>query len=132
MRTLGAAIVESQSAQVEQMQAWLDEWYPDAAPADYDPMMRDLSGLSGDALDRAFLADMVPHHMAAVMMSQQLLVRDLAEHPEVAALAQDIRDAQRVEIMRMVRWSHAWFGTAGFPSHHGFPMARMMRGWDAG
>jgi uncharacterized protein (DUF305 family) len=132
MRRLGATIVEGQSAQVEQMQAWLDEWYPDAEPADYDPMMRDLSGLSGDALDRAFLADMVPHHMAAVMMSQQLLVRGLAEHDEVAALARDIRDAQRLEIMRMARWSHAWFGTAGFVSHRGFPMARMMRGWSAG
>ena len=130
MRRLGEAIVAGQSAQVAQMQAWLDEWYPDAQPADYDPMMRDLGDLSGDALDRTFLADMVPHHMAAVMMSQQLLVRDLAEHAEVAALAQDIRDAQRVEIMRMVGWSHAWFGTAGFPSHHGFPMTRMMGGWD--
>jgi uncharacterized protein (DUF305 family) len=131
MRRLGAAIVESQGAQVEQMQAWLDEWYPDAEAADYEPMMRDLSGLSGDALDRAFLADMVPHHMAAVMMSQQLLVRGLAEHPEVASLARDIRDAQRVEIVRMVRWSHTWFGTSGLPAHHGFPMTRMMRGWDA-
>jgi uncharacterized protein (DUF305 family) len=129
MRQLGAAIVESQSAQVAQMQAWLDEWYPDAEPADYQPMMRDLGGLSGDALDRAFLADMVPHHMAAVMMSQQLLVRGLAEHPEVATLARDIRDAQRVEIMRMVRWSHEWFGTAGFPAHRGFAMSRMMRDW---
>lgn len=123
MRALGQSIVESQSAQVAQMQAWLDEWYPDAQPADYEPMMRDLSGLSGDALDRAFLEDMVPHHMAAVMMSQQLLVRGLAEHPQVAALARDIRDAQRVEIVQMVRWSHEWFGTAGFP------MARMMGGW---
>ena len=36
-------------------------------------MMRDLSGLSGDRLDRTFLEDMIGHHMAAVTMSQRLL-----------------------------------------------------------
>ena len=49
--------------------------------------MRDLSGLSGDALDEAFLIDMIPHHMVAVMMSQRLLMHGDAEHDEVDALA---------------------------------------------
>ncbi|WP_433429297.1 DUF305 domain-containing protein [Nonomuraea sp. CA-141351] len=48
------------------------------------PQMRDLSRLSGDALDETFLQDMIPHHMVAVMMSQQLLASGRAEHPEVA------------------------------------------------
>ncbi len=74
MRALGARIVSSQTTQVEQMEAWLDQWYADE-PADtaYEPMMRDLSGLSGDRLDRTFLEDMIGHHMAAVTMSQRLL-----------------------------------------------------------
>ena len=59
MRALGEAIVESQSAQVEQMGAWLAAWYPGAAEPDYEPMMSDLGGLSGDRLDRVFLRDMV-------------------------------------------------------------------------
>ncbi|MCK9823610.1 DUF305 domain-containing protein [Nocardioides cavernae] len=109
MRAFGERIVEAQSAQVVQMQAWLDEWYGDDSPdADYDPMMRDLSGLSGDRLDRTFLEDMVWHHMAAVMMSQHLLVSGLVEHDEVAALARDIRDEQRAEIVQMRRWLADW------------------------
>ena len=110
MRDFGERIVEAQSAQVEQMQAWLAEWYPDeSTDADYDPMMRDLSGLSGDRLDRTFLEDMVWHHMAAVMMSQHLLVSGLVEHDEVAHLAADIRDDQRAEIVQMRAWLRDWF-----------------------
>ena len=110
MRDFGEAIVSSQSAQVSQMQQWLDEWYPDRgeAPA-YDPMMRDLEDLSGDQLDRVFLEDMVGHHMAAVMMSQRLLMQDLAEHDEVADLAEDIRDEQHAEIFQMQQWLREWW-----------------------
>lgn len=110
MRAFGLRIIESQSAQVEQMQAWLDEWYPDRSDdVDYDPMMRDLDDLSGDDLDEAFLTDMIGHHMGAVMMSQQLIVRDLADHPAVERLAVDIRDEQTREIAMMRRWLRDWF-----------------------
>jgi uncharacterized protein (DUF305 family) len=110
MRAFGARIIESQSAQVEQMQAWLDEWYADRPDqVDYDPMMRDLDDLSGDELDEAFLSDMIGHHMGAVMMSQQLLVRDLADHAAVDRLAEDIRDEQSREIAMMQRWLRDWF-----------------------
>ncbi len=110
MRAFGTRIIESQSAQVEQMQAWLDTWYADRShEVDYDPMMRDLGGLSGDELDEAFLSDMIGHHMGAVMMSQQLIVRDLADHPAVERLAADIRDEQTREIAMMRRWLGDWF-----------------------
>jgi uncharacterized protein (DUF305 family) len=113
MRDFGEEIVEVQSAQVAQMRAWLAEWYPDdSAEVDYEPMMRDLSRLSGDRLDRTFLEDMVGHHMAAVMMSQHLLASRLVEHDEVADLAADIRDDQHAEIFRMRTWLRDWFGTS--------------------
>ena len=111
MRELGRSIVAGQSAEVEQMRGWLARWYPDySTTTDYEPMMRDLEGLSGDQLDRVFLEDMIGHHMAAVMMSQQLLARDLAEHPEVAALARSISRSQHREILTMRRWLWEWFG----------------------
>ncbi len=48
------------------MRSWLAAWYPEADhDAEYQPMMRDYSGLSGDDLDLAFLQDMIPHHMVA-------------------------------------------------------------------
>jgi uncharacterized protein (DUF305 family) len=83
----------------------------------YEPMMRDLSALSGDALDQAFLEDMIPHHMMAVMMSQQLLNARLVVHPEVAPFAASIRDTQRREIQMMSAWLREWFGVT--TSHGG-------------
>jgi uncharacterized protein (DUF305 family) len=111
MRRFGERIVEAQSAQVAQMESWLHAWYPDeSTDVDYEPMMRDLTGLSGDRLDRTFLEDMVWHHMAAVMMSQHLLASRLAEHDEVADLAADVRDDQHAEILQMRGWLRDWFG----------------------
>lgn len=111
MRDFGRAIVASQTAQIDQMQEWLADWYPErSGQVDYEPMMRDLTGLEGDRLDRAFLQDMIWHHMGAVMMSQQLLVRGVADHEQVADLAKTIRDEQRDEIFQMQRWLRAWFG----------------------
>ena len=111
MRAFGKAIVASQSAQIDQMQEWLEDWYPDrSGQVAYQPMMRDLTGLEGDRLDRTFLQDMVRHHMGAVMMSQQLLMRGGADHEQVELLAKTIRDEQRAEIFQMQRWLQAWFG----------------------
>jgi uncharacterized protein (DUF305 family) len=110
MRAFGRDIVATQSAQIDQMQAWLATWYPErSTDVDYRPMMRDLTGLSGDRLDRVFLQDMVVHHMTAVMMSQHLLARDSADHPQVAALARNIRDEQHAEVFQMRDWLTAWF-----------------------
>jgi uncharacterized protein (DUF305 family) len=111
MRGLGRSIVEGQTAEVDQMRGWLEEWYPDTSTsADYEPMMRDLEDLSGDQLDRVFLEDMIGHHMAAVMMSQQLVVRDLAEHGDVEDLARSISSSQHAEILTMRAWLWEWFG----------------------
>ena len=111
MRRFGERIVATQSAQVAQMESWLAEWYSDdSTDVDYEAMMRDLTGRSGDRLDRTFLEDMVGHHVAAVMMSQHGLASRLFDHDEVAALAADIRDDQHAEILRMRAWLRDWFG----------------------
>lgn len=111
MRTFAASIIETQSAEVKQMQAWLAAWYPGRdTRVTYMPMMRPLTGLGGAALDRAFLEDMIPHHMMAVMMSQQFLVANLADHGEVVPFARNIRDMQQNEIYTMTGWLRDWFG----------------------
>lgn len=105
MREFAQSIIDVQTREIEQMEEWLVRWYPDRpARADYQLMMGDYSGMSGNELDVAFLQDMIPHHMAAVMMSQQLLAGRLAEHDEVAGFARDIRDAQMREIRQMSNW----------------------------
>ncbi|MGP3963950.1 DUF305 domain-containing protein [Nonomuraea sp. 3N208] len=114
MRTLGASIVRTQSAEIARMKAWLAEWYPGGPPAsDYRPIMRDLTKLSGDALDETFLRDMIPHHMMAVMMSQHLLMHGSVSHAEVAAFADRVRDAQHAEMLQMQRYLAGWFGGSG-------------------
>jgi uncharacterized protein (DUF305 family) len=111
MRDFAVTIIETQTAEVVQMKAWLAAWYPGRDTAvHYEPMMRDLTGLSGDALDQAFLEDMIPHHMMAVMMSQQLLNARLVVHPDVAPFAARIRDTQHREIQMMAAWLRDWFG----------------------
>jgi uncharacterized protein (DUF305 family) len=128
MRALGASIVTTQTAEMASMNAWLARWYP-GRPTEvgYQPMMRDLSELSGDALDEAFLRDMIPHHMVAVMASQQLLVHGRIQHPRVADFARAVRDAQATEIAQMRRYLADWFGV-GSPMPYGAGPGGMM-GW---
>ncbi len=109
MRTFAGQIIETQSTEIDQMNEWLDRWYPDRAhEVAYEPMMSDYSQLAGEDLDRLFLQEMIPHHMAAVIMSQQLLARNLAEHQQVAELAATIRANQLAEIEQMGRWLDRW------------------------
>ena len=120
MRDFAVSIIEMQTAEVEQMKAWLAAWYPGRdTHVDYDPMMRDLTGLGGTALDQAFLDDMIPHHMMAVMMSQQFVTANLANHPEVIPFAKNIRDTQHNEIQMMAGWLRDWFGTTPGMGHGG-------------
>lgn len=114
MRRFARTIIRTQTAEIEQMQRWLRAWYPGRQPAAVRrPMMRDLRGLEGEALDRAFLQDMPVHHMGAIMMSQAVLTRNLVRHPEVRPFALNIIATQRQENMQMMRWRAAWFGMMG-------------------
>jgi uncharacterized protein (DUF305 family) len=115
MRALGQRIVATQSAEIQQMTAWLATWYPRQPRPAYRPMMRDLSASSGDDLDRAFLTDMIPHHMGAVMMSQRLLVSGAPVHPEITGSAATVRDTQRDEIVLMHGWLTSWFPAPAGP-----------------
>lgn len=128
VRELGQAIVTSQTAQIAQMGSWLEQWHDYTGPAAYQPMMRDLSGLTGDELDRTFLEDMVMHHWMAVMMSRHLLTGSDDLHPEVADLARDIVREQTAEVRQMTRWLADWFGVrAGMGSGMGSGLTMMPR-----
>lgn len=49
-----------------------------------------------DAVDRAFLSQMIPHHQMAIEMAQ--MAEEQGDHPQVRDLAQRIIAAQRAEI----------------------------------
>ena len=116
LRELADNIEESQSEQIDQMQEWRDEWYPDAKQTSGmsagmmdemmgDGMMERMMGgsmqemMGGDVSDEMFLRMMIPHHEMAVEMSEKAL--DEATHPELKNLARKIIDEQTAEIELM-------------------------------
>lgn len=120
MKAFANEIIRTQTAEIERMQGWLNQWYPNQQSTHaYVPMMRDLSQLRGDDLDQAFLEDMRMHHMGAVMMSQSLLNHNLVQHNEVRELAEGIRTTQHNEIRQMQVWLADWFGVTGMMGGHG-------------
>jgi uncharacterized protein (DUF305 family) len=121
LKALAENIIQTQTEQVAQMKQWLAAWYPGRdTHVNYTPMMRDLTKLSGDALDRTFLEDMVPHHGWAVWSSQKLISQDLAQHPEVVPFATNIRDSQAAQIHTMLGQLSRWFNESAMDvmTHH--------------
>ncbi len=103
MQALAEAIVAAQEKEIADMKNWYRAWYGTeyVATGDYEPMMRDLSRLSGQDLDRVFLEDMIMHHMGAIMMAQS--VTPYVEHEEMKNLTKAIVNTQSQEIDEMRR-----------------------------
>ncbi len=68
--------------------------------------MQELAGDKGEAFDVAFVSMMIEHHEGAVQTSQA--VREDGQHPDVAALAGEIIEAQQREIDQMRTWQETW------------------------
>ncbi|MFU8887199.1 MAG: DUF305 domain-containing protein, partial [Trueperaceae bacterium] len=113
LRALLEEVIAAQSAEVALMRGWIEEGYPgEPQEVAYTPMMRDLAGASLAERERAWLEDMVMHHMMAVHDARTLLVGGWATRPEVAQLAVDIVQGQMAEIQLMQGWLASWFGDA--------------------
>lgn len=101
IKQLVEGIVAAQEHEIAEMKQWYQTWYDQAYVdnGEYQPMMRDLRQLSGEALDRTFLEDMIMHHMGAIMMARS--VQSSIEHSEIADLTQAIITTQSDEIRQM-------------------------------
>ncbi|HYD03892.1 MAG TPA: DUF305 domain-containing protein [Alphaproteobacteria bacterium] len=100
LKELANNIIAAQEQEIEMMNNWLDEWYPQSSyKAMYHPMMPDLSSLSGEERDKAYLEGMIAHHQMAVQMAQDVL--KLNPRPEVKELAENIITTQNAEIDQM-------------------------------
>jgi uncharacterized protein (DUF305 family) len=121
--TLAEAIMQGQSQEITQMQAWYKNWYGVEVPVNSTigmgmgrGMMQggmmggetaDIESLKNATnFDEAFLQEMIPHHQMAVMMAQMLLSG--TNRPEMKQLGQDIITAQEAEIEQMRSWLQDW------------------------
>ncbi len=103
VKALVEDIITAQEREVTDMKSWYEAWYgtPYLSSVNYQPMMRDLTNLSGVELDKVFLEDMIMHHMGAIMMAHS--VQGYIEHDEVQDLAETIIETQTEEIQLMRR-----------------------------
>lgn len=111
LRTLAEAIIATQTAEIEQLQAWRSAWYPDLAPTGGMQMAMGDMLIREDAsvpFDQRFMEAMISHHEGAIHMAE--LVLDQAEHEEIRTLAEAIIAAQTAEIEEMQRWLRAGYG----------------------
>ncbi len=66
-------------------------------------MTVNMKGKKGKELEKAFIAEMIPHHQGAVDMAK-LLLEDTTIRPELVKFANDIITAQEGEIKQMQEW----------------------------
>jgi uncharacterized protein (DUF305 family) len=132
IKALAASIKQTQTAEIVQMRAWYQAWYGTAVPvlpAGGGMMGGGMMGaddlttlrtLTGDAFDRAFIEQMVPHHQMAVQMSNMTLPR--SQHPELQGLLRSIVASQSAEITQMQQWYQTWYQTTVPTGQHGMGM----------
>jgi len=103
IRNLADSIISAQDAEVTMLKEWYQSWYQEVYSSSdtHTTMMRDLTPLSGSALDRVFLEDMIIHHQGALEMADS--VAPYIEHEELRELAKNIMVTQATEIELMLQ-----------------------------
>jgi uncharacterized protein (DUF305 family) len=126
IKQLAQDIIDSQSAEIDQMKQWYKDWYGKAVPEGTQVIgQHGITGTRGMHMgmmgnetditrleqaaefDRVFIEEMIPHHQMAVMMASML--KRGTQRPEMSQLADDIIAAQTREIEQMRQWYDAWF-----------------------
>lgn len=104
LKALAQAIVDAQTAEIAQMEAWGADWFGETfqASAGYDPMMSDLSLLEGEDLDQEYIEGMIAHHQGAIAMAEEIQM--ITERPELLEMADAIIAAQTAEVEMMQAW----------------------------
>ncbi|MBE9079786.1 DUF305 domain-containing protein [Romeria aff. gracilis LEGE 07310] len=125
MRQLAQEVIAAQQSEIDQMQQWRQDWYPNASaePVMYDaqmghtmampPEMQTAMRMDGglgkaDAeFDRRFIDAMIPHHEGALTMAEQVLEK--SARSELRQVAEDILATQQTEIDQMTQWRQDWY-----------------------
>lgn len=104
-------IIAAQSAEIQEMQAWLQNWYgisysPTMKPGDQQMHDR-MASLSAAEFEIAFMEMMTKHHEKAIKEARQCL--DKAWHTELRQLCESIIAAQSAEIAQLETWLCEWY-----------------------
>jgi uncharacterized protein (DUF305 family) len=115
VKQLAADIEAAQGPEIDQMNAWLNQWGEETAPSgemdhgdmghgDTGGMMTEddmtmLEDADGAEFDRMFLEMMVEHHEGAIDMARTELAD--GENPDAIALAEQVVADQEAEIEKM-------------------------------
>lgn len=108
LQAAAEAVIAAQEPEIQQMTAWLRDWYGREVDSVMASMMEDemvamLDKMAaGEDADNAFLEVMSAHHMSAIDMAQQALIQ--TEQQELRALAREIIVAQAGEIYQYQQW----------------------------
>ncbi len=108
-RELARQIISDQGKEINQMEAWRDQWYkgdPSAKSDKIPGMEMDMQHQMGGDPDISFIEMMIPHHQGAIEMAKEALQQ--ATRPEIKQLAQNVVNTQQAEIQKMNEWKAAW------------------------
>ncbi len=111
LQELCEEMVAMQSAEIEQMQMWLRDWYgvehePEMTAED-ERQLEHLGSLSGGNFEKEFLRMMIEHHSIAVIRAAKCVRK--AAHRELTNLCDEMKDAQMTEIHTMQTWLCHWY-----------------------
>lgn len=106
-------IIASQSAEIEMMQTWLQDWYG----ISYEPkmMMGEMQGhmkMAPAQFEEWFMKRMISHHAKAIKEAEDCL--EEAYHGELMSLCQNIIATQTQEIQMMQAWLCEWYAVCNF------------------
>lgn len=115
LRSTCENIISAQSAEIRQMQGWLQEWYgvtysPTMKPGAERELQR-LASRSGAEFEIAFMESMIAHHSRAIREAQECLRK--AAHKQLVRLCESIIAAQSAEIEQMKQWVCEWYDRCG-------------------
>jgi len=111
LRSMCQNIIATQSAEIQEMQSWLQQWYgityePTMKPGD-QKMLERLASLSGPEFEIAFMEMMIKHHEGAIKEARKCL--DKAAHAELRELCENIIATQYAEIQQLQTWLCRWY-----------------------
>lgn len=105
-------IKSAQTAEIAQMQSWLQDWYGITHEPEIDRktqrQLDQLAAMTGEEFEIAYMTMMIEHHSMAVMMALDCLQE--AYHAEMLNMCAKMLGDQGNEIALMRIWLEQWYG----------------------